>query len=68
MVIVRHGQSDWADWFKRVDSDRPTNEELRRVLRIASERAVKLGDALVEAGGVDINRGQFLALVEATLG
>lgn len=43
------------------------NRELERVLAIARDRAVDLGDYLIKRGGMDQNRGQFLALVESVL-
>jgi hypothetical protein len=41
-------------------------EESMRVLQVAAERAIDMGNAVVALGGADINRGQFLSLVEET--
>lgn len=49
---------------------RQLEEQLRktvRVLNIATERAIKLGNRVNKLGEADINRGQFQSLVEKTL-
>ena len=43
------------------------NQKLRLALGIATRRAVEYGDRLIKAGQADMNRGQFLAVVENVL-
>ncbi len=47
------------------NSEKDRVKEVRRVLLIATERAVQLGDRLTVGG--DYNRGQFLSLVSDTV-
>lgn len=49
----------------RITEARETVEELLRVLDVAVDRALEVGDRLVGAGHPDINRGQFLSLVRS---
>jgi hypothetical protein len=41
--------------------------ELRYALKVARRRAIELGDRLIEHGYPDMNRGQFLSLVDSAL-
>lgn len=42
-------------------------ESLKHAAKVAKERAVELGDRLIERGGTDQNRGQFLSLMDSVL-
>ena len=44
------------------------NETLSYTLRIARDRAIWHGDRLVQLGNPDVNRGQFLSVVNIALG
>lgn len=44
------------------------NETLSYTLRIARDRAILHGDRLVQLGNPDVNRGQFLSVVNIALG
>lgn len=58
------------DNMKRGETNQRLNkqvQELVRVLTIARDRAVGLGNDLVERGGTELNREQFLRLVETAI-
>lgn len=56
--------SDLREEVKRLQK---INGKLRYVLIIARDRAVRHGDRLVQLGNPDINRGQFLSVVNIAL-
>lgn len=65
-AVVRMQESE----KKKGATNKRLNDQLQEVLRaleIAKSRAVALGDALIERGGTDLNREQFLRLVDVTI-
>jgi chromosome segregation ATPase len=70
VVMLEASVNDLANKVQELEAENATLraalEESMRVLQVAAERAIDMGNAVVALGGADINRGQFLSLVEET--
>lgn len=56
-----------GNYRRKYEESIEVGKELINALIIATERALEKGSALVERGGTDVNRGQFLSLIHHAL-